>query len=223
MAKQYGILVDIDSCIGCGVCIIACKQEHDLPPHTDDRPSTTGLAWNQVVQITDGKYPDISIEYLYVQCMHCAAPPCVQACPKDAIHKREDGIVLIAEAKCNACVDQPDGVKKCIPACPYGAIQFNEEKGAAQACTLCVQRIDEGLEPDCVRACEANCLTFGDFNDPNSEVFKKMKEVGDRVFVLKPEKETNPSLRYIRPPKMRLDKVSSIDKAETVYGFKKQG
>ena len=223
MAKQYGILVDVNSCIGCGVCVIACKQEHNLPPHTDDRPGTTGLAWNKVVQITEGKYPDISIEYLYVQCMHCAAPPCVEACPKDAIHKREDGIVLIDKAKCNACADQPDGVKKCIPACPYGAIQFNEEESVAQAYTLCVHRIEENLKPACVRACVGNCLLFGDLGDPNSEVSQKVREAGDRVFVLKPEKETNPSLRYIRPPGVSLDKVSFIDKAEIIYGFKWQG
>ena len=220
MSKQYGILVDVDSCIGCGICVVACKQENDLPPYTDDTPGTTGIAWNQVIQISEGKYPDAVIEYLYVQCMHCANPPCVGACPKGAIHKREDGIVLINKDKCNACVDQPDGIKKCLPACPYGAIQFNEEKGVAQACTMCVNRIDEGLKPACVRACIGNCLVFGDFGDPDSEISKKTREAGGRVFVLKPEKETSPSLRYIKPPRMSPEKLSSIENSEIFYGFK---
>ncbi len=216
MVKRYGILVDIDSCIGCGVCVIACKQENDLPPHVNDRPGTTGIAWNQVLQITKGKYPDVSIEYLYMQCMHCAEPPCVEACPKSAIHKREDGIVLIDKAKCNACIDQ-----KCLLACPYGAIQFNDEKGVAQSCTLCVHRIEAGVKPACVRACVGACLEFGDLNNPNSEVSKKAKEAGERVFVLKPEKKTGPSIYYIRPKGLTQQAVSNLDNATSIFGFKK--
>lgn len=224
MSKDYGILVDVGSCIGCGVCVAACKQENDLPPYIDDRPGTIGLAWNQVLQISDGVYPDLSRHYLHLHCMHCARPPCVESCPKDAICKREDGIVLITGDKCNACEDQTEGIKKCIPACPYGAIQFSEEKGVVEACTLCVHRIDAGadLEPVCVRACIARCLTFGDFGDPDSEVSQKVREAGDNVFVLKPEEGSKPSVRYIKPPGVGLDQVARLDKAVVMYGFKKQ-
>lgn len=224
MAKQYGILVDVAYCLGCGVCVAACKQENNLPPYINDRPGTIGLAWNQVLQISDGVYPDLSRYPFPLHCVHCENPPCVEACPKDAIYRNENGIVLIAKGKCNACVDQPEGIKKCIPACPYGAVQFSEEKGVVEACTLCAHRIeaDADLEPACVRACIGRCLAFGDLNDPNSKISQKIKEAGDSVFVLKPEKGTNPSLRYIKPPGVSLDKVANLDKAVVMYGYEKQ-
>lgn len=223
MSKEYGILVDVGSCIGCGVCVVACKQENALPPYIDDRPGTLGLAWNQVLQISEGVYPNLSRHCLHLHCMHCADPPCIEACPKEAIYKREeDGLVLIAKGKCDACVDQPEGIKKCLPACPYGAIQFSEEKGVVEACTLCVHRLEVGLEPACVRACIARCLTFGDFDDPSSEVSQKVREAGNNIFVLKPEAGSKPSIRYIKPPGVSLDKLVCLDKAVVMYGFRKQ-
>ena len=223
--KQYGILVDLDYCLGCGICVIACKQENNLPPFTEDEPNTGGLAWNQVLSITYGKHPDLARYYLPVHCMHCEEPPCLPACPKQAIYKREDGFVLIAKGKCNACVDQPGGVKKCIPACPYGAIQFNESKGVVEACTMCVHRIDanSNAQPACVRACIGRCLSFGDFNDPNSNVSKKVKQAGkNNVFVLKPEKKSAPSLKYIKPKGVGVEKVARLDLGSRMFGFQKQ-
>lgn len=222
MSKRYGILVDIGSCWGCGVCVVACKQENGLPPNIDDKPGTRGLAWNQVLRILDGIYPDLSGQYLYIHCMHCENPPCLEACPVDgAIYKREDGLVLIDKSKCDGCKDEPKG-PACIPACPYGALQFNDKKTVVEACTLCVQRLNAGLEPACVRACLGRALTFGDFNDPDSNVSKGLRLAGDRVFILKPERRTEPSVRYIRPPGVSLEKVSRLDKTEVIYGFQKQ-
>jgi len=71
-------------------------------------------------------------------------------------------------------------------------------------------------------ACIGWCLTFGDLNDPNSKVSQKVREAGDNVFVLKPEKGSNPSIRYIKPPGVSLDKITRLDKAVVMYGFKKQ-
>ena len=152
--------------------------------------------------------------------MHCAQPPCVEACPKDAIYKREDGVVLIAKGKCNACEDQPGQIKLCMTACPYSAIQLNHEKGVVEACTFCVHRLEVGLEPACVRACLGRCLIFGDLNDPDSEISQKVKEAGDRVFILKPEEESGPSIWYISPEGANLDKVSLLTKVKPVFGYK---
>lgn len=221
MAKQYGIAVDIDRCTGCGVCVITCKLEHDLPPNKEDKPGTKGVAWNQVLRILEGKYPDLSADYLYFQCMHCENPPCLGACPVGAISKRKDGVVLINQGICNGCKDYAEG-PKCMPACPYGAIQFNDRKGIAQACTLCAHRIDGGLEPICVKNCLGNALTFGDLNNPKSEISQKLKEAGDRVFVFKSESGCNPSIRYIKPEKASIEKVSNLNKAKLLYGYTKQ-
>lgn len=221
MAKQYGIAVDINTCIGCGICVIACKQEHNLPPNIDDVPGTTGMAWNQVLSMPEGVYPDLSMYYLTLHCMHCENPPCVEACPiEGALYKREDGIVLIDKEKCDGCKAKPEG-PRCIPACPYGVLQFDDKKGVAAGCNLCVHLVDAGLEPACVKACLGGTLIFGDLNDPNSKASKALKAAGDRVFVLKPEKGTNPCLRYIRPEGVSLERVSNIAKAEKLYGFKK--
>ncbi len=162
MSKRYGILVDIDNCIGCGVCVLACKEENGLAPHADDVPGTQGPARNQVLQICEGIFPELSADHLPIQCMHCANPPCVKACPWNAISRHEDGMVLIAKGKCNACANQPDGLKKCIRACPYGAIQFDAQKGVVDACTLCTHRIVKGLDPACVETCTTGAMLFGD-------------------------------------------------------------
>lgn len=224
MAKQYGILVDVAYCLGCGICVIACKQENNLPPYADDKPGTIGLAWNQVLQIADGVYPNLVRIPFALHCVHCENPPCVPACPKDALHKNEDGIVLVARGKCNACIDQPGKIKKCIPACPYGAIQFSEEKNVVEFCTLCAHKKGNGESrmPACVKACTGRCLTFGDLSDPTSYISQKIKEASKSVYVLKPEKGTEPSVIYIKPPGVTLERMTNLAKAGVMYGYKKQ-
>ena len=116
--------------------------------------------------------------------MHCKNPACVEVCPTGASHKREDGIVLIDHEKCVGC-------QSCIVACPYGARYFIRENegyfkagdlpcetlgqkrhrpGVVEKCTFCVDRLTEGRKPACVRTCPVQARTFGDLNDPGSEV-----------------------------------------------------
>ncbi len=221
MTKQYGIAVDIGTCIGCGICIIACKQEHNLPPYVDDVPGTAGTAWNQVLSMLEGTYPNLSMYYLPLHCMHCEKPPCVEACPiKGALSKRDDGLVIIDKEKCDGCKNKSGG-PRCIPVCPYGALQLNGKKGVVEGCNLCAHLIDSGLDPACVKACLGGTLIFGDLNNPDSKVSQTLKAAGDRVFVLKPEKETIPCIRYIRPEGVSVKRVSNIAKAKKLYGFKK--
>ena len=221
MTKQYGILVDIASCLGCGVCVLACKQENNLPPDINDMPGTIGIAWNQVLSFLEGTYPELSVNYLYAQCMHCGNPPCKDSCPKGAIYKRDDGLVLIDKDKCDGCKDLAEG-PKCVPACPYGTIQFSDKRGIAEKCTLCSHLIDASDKPACVKACLGDTLIFGDFNDPSSKVSKKIEEAGDRVFILKPEEKAEPFLKYIRPEGVGLDRLTRLDKARKLYGFEKR-
>ena len=144
---EYALIVDDRDCTGCNTCEVACKQEHDLP---------VGPRWIKV-------YPDspreiegkAQLRYIVTHCMHCSQPPCKDSCPVDAISKREDGLVLIDEDLCNGCKD-------CIEACPLGVMQFDEERGVAQKCDLCVDRLDRGLQPACVAACPSHCIYFGD-------------------------------------------------------------
>lgn len=158
MTKEYALIVNSRECFGCNSCEVACKQEHDLP---------VGLRWIRV-------YPDGPCEiegkpqmrYVVAHCMHCSQPRCMDACPVDAISKREDGIVLVNQELCTGC-------KQCIDACPLGVMQFDEKQGVAQKCDLCVGRIDRGLKPACVTACPGYCIYFGDISEVTERIGKQ--------------------------------------------------
>ncbi|MBI4296097.1 MAG: 4Fe-4S dicluster domain-containing protein [Chloroflexi bacterium] len=147
MVKEYALMVDTRDCVGCSACEVACKSEHNLP---------VGPRYIRVYpdqpRLIEGKP---QMRYTVTHCMHCTQPPCRDACPVDAITKRADGIVLVNQETCIGC-------KACVPACPFGVMQFDEEKGLANKCDLCVTRIDQGLKPACVSACPAHCIYSGD-------------------------------------------------------------
>lgn len=188
MVKQYGLVFDLRRCIGCHTCVIACKVENNL----DERHS-----WMKVftssgtpADIPTGKYPQLRLSWQPSTCMHCQNPPCLQACPEDAIFQRPDGIVVINREKCNGC-------QLCLPACPYDAIQFNPEAECVEKCTLCSHRVDQGLEPFCVKECVWGAIHFGDISDPNSEVSRLVSR--RQGYTLEPGKGTQPSNYYLAP------------------------
>ena len=147
---QKNIVVDIKYCIGCWACEMACKQENNVP---------VGIKWLNVIKIGPKMVGDrLRMDFIPMRCRHCSKAPCIQACPEDAITKRSDGIVLIDRESCIGCLN-------CAEVCPFKAIQSNEQTGTAEKCTLCVHRIDAGLEPACVLACPSKCIHFGDINE----------------------------------------------------------
>jgi Fe-S-cluster-containing dehydrogenase component len=88
-------------------------------------------------------------------CRHCDEPPCVDACPEEAIVQREDGIVKLIEEQCSGC-------RACMAECPYDAIAFDAERAVARKCNLCHHRVDHGLMPACAdNVCLAHCIYFG--------------------------------------------------------------
>ncbi|MGO8989348.1 MAG: 4Fe-4S dicluster domain-containing protein [bacterium] len=138
-----------DLCIGCFACETACKQEHNLP---------VGPRWMKVIQVGPKEIgAKLFMDFIPTHCRHCENPPCMGACPVDAISKRSDGIVIFDEKLCISC-------NQCIEACPFGAPQYNPEKKVVQACTLCYERVDQGLLPSCVQNCPTQALIFGDPN-----------------------------------------------------------
>ena len=148
--NRKNILVDTKYCIGCWACEMACKQENEVP---------VGIKWLNVVKVGPKMVGDrLRMDFIPMRCRHCSKAPCIDACPEDAISKRSDGIVLIDGERCIGCLN-------CAEVCPFHAIQLNEQTGTVEKCTLCVHRIDAGLEPSCVLACPSKCIHFGVINE----------------------------------------------------------
>jgi len=213
---RWGMVVDLKKCVGCYSCVVACKEEHFLPP---------GIFWNRVLVTHKGTYPAVTKEILPTLCNHCKEAPCVKVCPTGASIRREDGIVLVDADKCVGC-------RYCIIACPYqqrtsfkkytpyfkgngytppeelGRQLYPLQEGTAVKCNFCLERIEEGLKtglkpgddpeatPACVIACAAKARYFGDLDDPESMVSRLIRE--KKGTPLSSEFDTEPSVYYLR-------------------------
>jgi Fe-S-cluster-containing dehydrogenase component len=133
-----------------------------------------------------GTYPYVKVAFQPLLCQHCNDAPCSKVAEDGAVYKLANGAVIIDPKKAV-------GQRKIMEACPYGAVFWNEERALPQKCTLCAHRLEEGKEPRCVQICPSGCLTFGDLDDPNSEVSKLAKEAE----VFHPEWSTNPNIYYL--------------------------
>lgn len=203
-AKKLGLVIDLDTCVGCQACVTACKGWNDAGIGLSDsdsygaNPSGTFLNRVHSYQVT---VPDAPAQVVTFprSCLHCDNAPCVTVCPTGASYKRaEDGIVLVNEDACIGC-----GL--CAWACPYGAREMDAAQGVMKKCTLCVDRIynetlaEEDREPACVRTCPTNARHFGDFADPESHVSQLVAARGG--YDLMPDMGTKPTNKYLPPRK----------------------
>lgn len=171
------------------------------------------MQWNRVLtegsDIVDGavgEFPNLSRTYRPVACQHCENSACLKVCPVGATYKDEEGRVLIDYNKCIGC-------RICMAACPYNARVFNwnepvrnpdfnygdsrvpvRPKGVAEKCTLCKERTTDGELPMCVLCCPSKARTYGDLDDGNSDVSKKIRENGATQLLA--ELGTKPQLYY---------------------------
>ena len=155
-------LIDTSTCIGCKACEVACQQWNDLPVETTVQlgtyqtlPELTPNFWN-LIRFRETTIDD-SMAWLMRkdQCMHCADPGCLAACPSpQAIVQYGNGIVDFNQEYCIGC-------GYCITGCPFNIPKLNKKTAKVYKCTLCVDRVSVGLEPACIKACPTGCLQFG--------------------------------------------------------------
>ena len=172
---------DANACSGCKTCQVSCKDKHDLP---------VGILWRRVYEVTGGEWKQSGVAWennvfaynVSLACNHCEDPICLKNCPSKAITKRDDGIVEINPKVCLGC-------RYCEWVCPYGAPQFNEEKGTMTKCDMCADYVDAGKNPSCVDSCPMRAIDFGDFDE-------LMKKYGDRgeIYPLPNRQHTKPSI-----------------------------
>ena len=211
---SWGMLIDIDLCIGCNYCTYACQAVNNL---VDE------MIYNVVTVETTQTGDEY---YLSRPCMHCDEPPCVHVCPVGATYKRDDGIITMDYDRCIGC-------RYCQVACPYDVRVFNwrdytkttsprvpdfgipevepRVRGVMEKCTFCEHRVDAGLErglvpgvdlaatPACVVACPTGARVFGDIKDESSPISQTLKNSRPAIR-LRENLSTSPKVFYL-PPK----------------------
>ncbi len=213
---RWGMVINLNTCIGCDYCVYACQAVNDV---ADD------MRWN--VHLLERTETGNEF-HMTRPCLHCQDAPCAAVCPVGATYVRDDGIVIMDYDKCIGC-------RYCQVACPYGARSFNwgvredenpyqttwgtaeverRPRGVVEKCTFCVHRIDRGLPlglvpgidraatPACVNVCPVGARIFGDLNDPESPVSRAIAT--NPVFRLREDLGTEPNVYYIPPEGMAL-------------------
>jgi Fe-S-cluster-containing dehydrogenase component len=200
--RKFAMGVQVDRCIGCGLCVDACKTENDVL-----RKPFFFRTWVERYQLdTNGEAhvdsprggingfpvtedsPDVMRSFFVPKlCNQCDKPPCVQVCPVGATYKTEDGVILVDSDYCIGC-------RYCIQACPYGARYLDPRTKTADKCTFCYHRIKQDLLPACVEVCPTQARIFGELGTRSSPLHR-MKRMNS-IQVLKPELNTNPKVLY---------------------------
>jgi Fe-S-cluster-containing dehydrogenase component len=211
---KWLMALDVDRCIGCGLCVEACCEENGVPEghwrtwierYVIKKPEAgSGKTRGEtIVDSPDGGkkgFPPLLIPkeeilksfFVPKMCNLCEHSPCTQVCPVGATFDAPDGAVLVDKKYCIGC-------GFCIQACPYGCRFLNPQTHTADKCTLCYHRITRGLKPACVEICPSQARVFGDLknpapdleNDPLQQFIAKNK-----VEELKPSLGTGPRLAY---------------------------
>lgn len=182
-SPEYAKLVDIARCIGCKGCEVACKEWNELKveptvnfgsyqSHEDLSPDTWLLMWFRETEI------DGNLNWLIKKdaCLHCEEPGCLYACPAPgAIVQYENGIVDFNQENCIGC-------QYCVSGCPFDIPRFDKTTKRVYKCNMCIDRVEAGLEPACVKTCPTNAISWGTKDDMLALATGKVETLKERGF-----------------------------------------
>jgi formate dehydrogenase iron-sulfur subunit len=162
-ARRKGFFTDTTVCIGCKACEVACKQWNDLP--SDGGELLPGRSYDNTGELGANtwrhvRFTEVDDRWVFMSdvCKHCGHAGCIDACPTGALIRSEFGTVVLQPDVCNGC-------GYCIAACPFGVIERDHDDGRAAKCTLCYDRLEDGLEPACAKACPTDSIQFGPYEE----------------------------------------------------------
>lgn len=228
---KWGMVVDLNACIGCNACVAACYMENNIGI-VGEREVIRGreMAWIRIEKYIENRGNGLDVRFIPMLCQHCENAPCEPVCPVYATYHNPEG--LNAQIY-NRCV----GTRYCSNNCPYKVRRFNwfshawpeplnwqlnpdvtvREAGVMEKCTFCIQRIREKKEiakeeerrlrdgeiiPACAQTCPTEAIIFGDLKDPESKVSKLWKN--QRSYRVLEELNTKPSVVYLKKIKREI-------------------
>ncbi len=225
-APIWGMVIDLDLCMGCQACVTACAMENNNSfVGEEDVSYGRSMQWIHTERFWSGQYPEVSTGFQPILCQQCGNAPCEPVCPVYAsVHSQSEQINLQVY---NRCV----GTRYCGNNCPYQVRVFNwrdwprpvpldnslnpdvtvRRRGVMEKCMFCIQRIrraediahsegrkvrDGEVLPACAQACPAYAIVFGRLDDPQSQVSKLARN--GRGYILLEELDTEPRITYLK-------------------------
>jgi formate dehydrogenase iron-sulfur subunit len=179
---RKGFFTDTSVCIGCKACEVACKEWNGVP---DDGFNLLGMSFDNTGELSANSWRHVAfieqtvpasgdVRWLMASdvCKHCTHAACLDVCPTGSLFRTEFGTVVVQDDICNGC-------GYCIPACPYGVIDQRKDDGRAFKCTLCYDRIGDGLTPACAQACPTESIQFGDLDELRQRAQARVEKLHD--------------------------------------------
>jgi len=182
--SRKGFFTDTSVCIGCKACEVACKEWNAVP---EDGLRLTGMSFDNTDKLNADTWRHVAfveqaggaqagdgegLRWLMASdvCKHCTHAACLDVCPTGALVRTEFGTVVVQEDVCNGC-------GYCVPACPYGVIAKREDDGRVWKCTMCYDRIGDGLTPACAKACPTESIQYGDLDELRTRARQRVEQL----------------------------------------------
>ncbi|MFF5077106.1 4Fe-4S dicluster domain-containing protein [Actinoplanes sp. NPDC000266] len=207
---RMGFFTDTSVCIGCKACEVACKEWNAVPDDGfnllgqsyDNTGGLSANSWRHVAfieqpvtgdvlgsasgpeflgmptsklpgQASPGPTSDFRWLMMSNVCKHCTHAGCLDVCPTGALFRTEFGTVVVQQDICNGC-------GYCVSGCPYGVIDRREDDGRAWKCTLCYDRIGDGLTPACAKACPTESIQYGELSELRSRAAQRVADLHEQ-------------------------------------------